>query len=183
MTKDNNNKNKPKKAYTIDNIDSFAREIMKENGENIGIDVDGTRYTAMETKFSIHLAEGFIPTKAYEKAGYSMNYSPKMLRKQAIELSNRDKIRTLVSKLREVISEHHAMNLNTIINELLDLKDRAREKQYYSIELKCLQELSKIFTKSTEKNDNRIQQVFQFSPNGELRAKNIDSEENNGENG
>ena len=183
MTKDSSNKNKPQNIHTIDNIDKFAREIMKENGENIGIDVDGTRYTAMETKFSIHLAEGFIPQVAYDKAGYSMNYSPKMLRKQAIELSNRSKIRTLVGKLREVIAEHHAMSLNTIINELIDLKDRAKERGYYSIELKCLQELSKIFSKSTEKNDNRIQQVFQFSPNGEIKAKNIDSEENNGENG
>jgi len=162
-----------------DDIETFARELLKTNGENIGIQIDGTRYTKLETRFAIKLAEGFSPVKAWEFSGYSTNYSPKQLRKRALDSSNKDKIKTLVSKLRETIAQEHAVNLNTIINELLELKDRAQEKNYLSIELKCLQELSKIFNSSKDTSDNRVQQIFQFTPDGQVKKRDIDDENGN----
>lgn len=156
-----------RKKETDETLDEFVEKVLDHTEDN-SFQLDGYKLNDKQVKFAVEIAKGTAHAEAYRKAGYSTNYNWYKLKAKARDLTKNYKVQHFVSRIREKFLDQQVINIDYIIRQMIEVKDKAENNDDYKTELDCLKEMAKVagIYNHAEKQDNRtqVQNVIRFEP-------------------
>lgn len=152
-----------------ENLQEILDELIDKTGSTT-FQLGPHKLTSRQVRFAVELAKGRPHTDAYATAGYSTNYNYYKLRGKALDLAKNHKVADFISRIRERFVEQQVINMDYIVRQMLEIKERAYSENDPKLELDCLKEMAKVsgmYTPESQDNRTQVANYIKFEPGNE----------------